>query len=247
MVPPSTGSHPTARPTGRGRTLAERAALVLLALLGVAALVVGIGLRTWWLPSDEVTATARLSAAAGGGADGAAPLVITAPGVLESRPGPVQVTATAEEGRPVVLAVGREVDVRAWTAGVPTATVTGLRTPTALAVEPPAATTAPAEVPDPATSDLWTQRSTGTTSASLTYDPPEGRYLLLAATDGSAPAPARLQLTWPQDQATPAAVPLMAGGAAALLLALVLLAVHRRAVRRRAAAPGRRPAEEASR
>ncbi len=77
--------------------LVRRALVALVALLGVAALVVGIGMRTVWLPADTATATADLS-------DG--PVALTAPGVMEMRAGPVTATLTGDG--PLHLARMRE-------------------------------------------------------------------------------------------------------------------------------------------
>ena len=217
----------------RRRTAAGWVAVALLAVLGLVALGLGVAERTVWLPDDEVSASART-----GGGDVEPRLVVTAPGVLETRPGPVTVTATSPDGGPVVLVLGRETDVVAWTEGVPTAVVGGLATESSLDVEPPAAAAGDAAagsgpVGDPATSDLWTQVAEGEGSATLEVEPPEGRWLLLAASDGTGAAPEELVLTWPQEVSTPAAVPLLVGGGVALLGALVLALVHARTSRRR--------------
>ncbi|WP_299033661.1 hypothetical protein [uncultured Pseudokineococcus sp.] len=212
----------------RRRTVAGWVAVGLLAVLGLVAVGLGVAARTVWLPDDEVSASART---AGGGTE--PQLVVTAPGVLETRPGPVTATATSPDGGPVVLVLGRETDVTAWTDGVPTAVVGGLEAEASLAVEPPAAAAGDVPVPDPAASDLWAQVAEGEGSATLELDPPEGRWLLLAASDGTAAAPEEIVLTWPQEVSAPASVPLLAGGGAALLGALVLALVHRRTSRRR--------------
>lgn len=222
----------TAVRRARRRTAAGWAAVALLAVVGLVAVGLGVAERTVWLPDDQVSATARTEAD-GTGADGEPQLVVTAPGVLETRPGPVTATATSPDGGPVVLVLGRETDVVAWTEGVPTAVVGGLESASSLDVEAPAAAAGDADVPDPATSDLWAQVAEGQGSATLELDPPGGRWLLLAASDGTAAAPEELVLTWPQEVSTPAAVPLLVGGAVALLGALVLALVHARTSRRR--------------
>lgn len=181
--------------------LVRRLLVALLALLGIAALAVGIGLRTVWLPDDQVRATFTT--------EEAAPLLVTAPGVLEARPGPVTVEATASDADPVLLAIGREDDVEAWVGEAAHTTVTGFSSEQSLTGE---AAEGEAEVPDPATSDLWVQRETGEGSASLEYDALDGRYVLLAASDGVAPAPQELTLTWPREVTTPWSVPLIVLG-----------------------------------
>lgn len=210
----------------------------LLVLGGLVALGVGIAQRTVWLPDDEVTATARISAAG--------PVAVTAPGVLEMRTGPVRVTAESPDGGPVLLAVGREGDVQAWVDGAAHATVTGLAAEHRLAVEP---ADGEAKVPDPAASDLWVQTETGTGKAELTYDPPAGRWLLLAAGDGTTPAPAEVTMTWPREVTTPWSVPLIVAGAVLVVAgAALLVLLWQRGMltgARAAAVPDRRPVEPA--
>ena len=207
--------------------LVRRLLVVLLALLGVAALAVGIGMRTIWLPDDEVRATLAV--------DTDAPLLITAPGVLEARPGPVTVEVSGESDAPLLLAVGSERDVEAWVGDAAHTTVTGFSTETVLTSE---STDGEAEVPDPSGSDLWVQTAAADGEVTLDYDPPEGRYLLLAASDGAAPAPAELTVTWPREVTTPWSVPLIVLGAVLLLAAVVLGLVTERAARGRRSSPG---------
>lgn len=215
----------------RSRRVLATVAVVLVAVCGLAALGVGVALRTVWLPPDTVTATAEL--------DGSTPVALTAPGLPEMRPGPVTVTARAADGGPVLIARGREQDVTAWVGDAPHAVFTGLRTPTALRVEPAEAAGGPElpELPDPAGSDLWVQTESGTGEATLTWDDPQGRWLLLLAADGTRPAPERVTFTWPQEVRTPWATPLLVLGTALLVLAAIAtaaIALHRR--RRLAAA-----------
>ncbi len=141
----------------------RRVIVALLALAGLAALVVGVGLRTVWLPDDEVTSSVDISE---GG-----PVAITAPGVPEMRDGPVTVTATSADDGPVLLARGREADVSAWVEGARHTVVTGLESPSAFSTEVVDGETS---VPDPVTSPMWVQSETGTSSVTMTWDPPVG-------------------------------------------------------------------------
>jgi hypothetical protein len=185
----------------------------VLAAVGVVVLGVGIAQRTIWLPDDEVTATARVS--------GAAPVTVTDPGVLELRDGPVVVTARSGGDAPVLLAVGREADVEAWVGKAAHTVLTGLATETTLAARP---AEGEPTVPNPAGSDLWVQRETGTGVTSLIYDRKDGRWLLLAATDGKAAAPSEISMTWPREVSTPWSTPLVVAGILALLAAAAVLA-----------------------
>jgi hypothetical protein len=182
--------------------------VALLGLVGLAALVAGIGMRTVWLPDDQVTSSVDLS-------DGG-PVAITAPGVPEMRDGPVTITATSEDGGPVLLARGREADVSAWVEGAPHTVVTGLESETVLKT-----TVVEGEdtVPDPSTSPMWVETEAGDGTATMTWDPPIGRWQLLVAGDGTTAAANTLSLTWPKDVSSPLAVPLAVVGVVLLLAA----------------------------
>ena len=204
----------------------RRLLVALLALVGLAALGVGIGLRTVWLPSDQVSATASLPQ------PGA--VVTTAPGLLEARPGPVTVSARAKGGGPVLLAVGREGDVKAFVQGATGRTLTGFDADneqrlTSAALPAGQGTASP--LPNPASSDLWVQREAGTGSACLVYEQPDGRWLLVAAGDGSSPAPDTVTLTWPRQVSTPWSLPLIVAGLVLLIVAAVEFVVLARAGR----------------
>ena len=195
---------------------AVRRAGAVLAALGLVAALVALAVMTVARPTADVSATATAPAA---------PVVVTAPGLLESRPGPVRVTASGEG--PVLLAVGREDDVAAWVGAAAHATLTRLTAPTEVAV-----TTTEGELtaPDPAGSDLWLAEESGDGSAALTYQPGPGSSVLLAAGDGSGPAPA-VTLTW-REATTPGwAVPLLVAGLLALVVGLLPLLLARRAAR----------------
>lgn len=202
--------------------LVRRVLVVALAVLGLALLLVGVGMRTVWLPDTQVTASADLSDA---------PVALTAPGVMEMRPGPVTVRAEGEGT--VHLARMREQDAIAWVGESPHLTVTGLDDEQTLATE---RTDGEAEVPDPTGSVMWLDGASGEGEAELTWEDRPGRYLLVVAADGTT-APERLTLTWTREVSTPWAVPLMVAGGV-LLLAAAALAVVLRLV-------GRRPRSDA--
>jgi len=194
--------------------LVRRLLVALLALLGIAALAGGIGLRTVWLPDDEVRATFTT--------DEGAPVLVTAPGVLETRPGPVTVEATTPDDAPVLLAIGREGDVEAWVGEAAHTTVTQFTTEQTLTGE---TVEGEAEVPNPAGSDLWVQVEDGEGTATLEYAATGGSYVLLAASDGVAPAPQELTLTWPHEVTTPWSLPLIVLGALLVVGAAALTVV----------------------
>ncbi|TRW43356.1 hypothetical protein FJ693_17925, partial [Georgenia yuyongxinii] len=163
----------------------------------------------------------------------------------------VTIVATADGDQPVTLAVGRTEDVVAWVGTAAHTRITGLESWDALAVEDveqaagseeptdateeptdtateeptDTATDAPTEeagVPNPAGSDLWVAEQTGTGTAEMSWTDRDGRWSVLAATDGTAPAP-QLSLTWPVEVRTPWLVPGLIVGAVLLLAGAALL------------------------
>ena len=215
MKAPGRTLFPESEETSTVRRLLLPALAALLALVGISAVAVGVAQRTVWLPDDAVTATATLSPEV--------PLAVTAPGLMEMRPGPVTVTVTADAGdAPVMLAMGRQQDVQAWADGAAHSVVTGLSSQTRLSVETVEGET---EVPDPGTSsDLWLSQETGIGGATFVYDPPPGAWTLIAATNGAVPGPTEMTFTWPREVATPWSVPLIVAGAVLVLAAGALLA-----------------------
>lgn len=220
---------------------AERPPLVLrriltIGLIALGVIVIGLAIAsaTLWRSSDTVTAS--------GPAEVEQPFVVTDAGVLELVADDVTVTATAPDGGPVVLAVGREPDVRAWVADSPYLRITGLSSWTGVdtAVEEgePAPEGEETSVPSPAGSDMWVAEATGEGEATLEWTHPGGRWSLLAAADGTSRAPA-VVLSWPQVVSTPFLVPGLVVGGVLLLGGLALLVVgllERREVSRRDAA-----------
>lgn len=76
-------------------------------------------------------------------------------------------------------------------------------------------------VTNPAGSDLWLEEFTGTSSLTHTLNLPEGISVIVAS-DGTAPAPSDISISWASDNSTPWAGPLLVGGAALLFIGLVL-------------------------
>ena len=111
----------------------------VLVLLGLVAAGSGVASATLWRPADHVQAEAI--------AAGATTLVVTEPGVLELVDDTVTVRASAPAGSTVVLAVGREADVRAWVGLDPHTRVTGLADASTLAAEPGQPVAPPVETP----------------------------------------------------------------------------------------------------
>ncbi len=113
----------------------------VLVLLGLVAAGTAVASATLWRPADHVQAEALAS--------GATTMLVTDPGVLELVAGSVTVRATAPQGTRVVVAVGRESDVRAWVGTDPHTRVTGLADVATLATQPGEAVEVPVASPTP--------------------------------------------------------------------------------------------------
>ncbi|CAN5157174.1 hypothetical protein BH09ACT6_BH09ACT6_10360 [soil metagenome] len=193
--------------------LAIFAFVVATALIGI-----GIAERTVFLPpsSLKVETTQPVST----------PYVFISSDVLKAQGG--DQTLTLSGSTKVFAAYGRTDDVLAWLNGSSYA---------ALAFQPgdkPSLTSAivPADAAgaanvasgaaNPAGSDLWLEEYSTDASMTRTFNLPAG-YSLIVADDGTAPAPTTVGISWPLDNSTPAAVPLILAGAVFLLAGLVLL------------------------
>ncbi|GAA1644548.1 hypothetical protein [Georgenia ruanii] len=194
----------------------------VLMVLGVIAIALAIASATVWRPTNTATLTLP--------ARPATPVVISDAGVLDAVAPDVRIVATADDGQPVTLAVGRTEDVLAWVDGAPHTRITGLSSWEQLAVKDVAggeatAGATPAEgqaaLPSPAGSDLWVSEQTGTGTAEMSWKDREGRWSLLAATDGTGPAP-QVSLSWPREVSTPWLVPGLIVGVILLLAGLAL-------------------------
>ena len=205
------------RPQGRRR--GPMAVGLVLAVLGALTVAAGITAATVWTVPTTVTSTAAL--------DGSR-VAVTVPGLLEAREGTVTVRA-AGRGE-VTVATARSADLEAWLEADPpvraaTVGAAGLPPEGAVAVEGTRAARAEPAA-DPATSDLWLSRASGSGAAELDVPRRAGPVQVIAsAADGSL---ARLSMTWPSTAANPLALPLLIGGAAALLVGVLLMALWRR-------------------
>ncbi|MEE6288062.1 hypothetical protein V2J52_10410 [Georgenia sp. MJ173] len=176
-------------------------------------------------------------------------VVVTEPGVLSAVDPTVTIRAVSETDEPVTLAVGRTSEVEAWLDGAEHVRVVGLSSWEELSVE--VSTAAPAEpedgaedateeptaagLPNPAGSDLWVAEAVGTGEIELSWADRPGRWSLVAAGDGSGPAP-MVELEWGREVGTPWLVPGIVVGALLLLVGgtmLVLDGLARREQRRR--------------
>ncbi len=78
------------------------------------------------------------------------------------------------------------------------------------------------EVPSIKGSDLWLDEYSRADSVALTVKVPSDISFIITS-DGTKPAPADIAISWPLDNSTPWAGPLIVGGAVVLLLGLALL------------------------
>lgn len=185
----------------------------MIIVLGLTLIGLGVASATLWRPDDHVTASMPAPTT---------PVVLVQPGVLGLVNENLTLTATAASADlPVVLTFARAGDVLAWVGDDTARTdVTGLSDWQNLSttIYEGAETT----VPDPLTAELWTTvlEATGTLSVDLTPD--NGQVIMLAATDGTAPAPT-LSLTWPVEVKTPYMVPLITVGSVLVIIGLAWL------------------------
>ncbi|GAA4365952.1 hypothetical protein GCM10023152_00630 [Agromyces bauzanensis] len=237
-----------------------RFALAIVAFVAAAVMIgFGIAQRTVYLDPDRVTLSSEL--------EGQAAYVVVEPDALGAHSGKQTLTVSGSET--VFMAYGRASDVEAWlgdepyvavrydaeaeefasevvtTAAVDDDGTTATATPTTPTTPPatPEAEAAPDPAASPAGSDLWLDEFTDERSLTTTIDVPDGISVLLAS-DGAAPAPTDLTVSWPLDNSTPMAGPLIAGGALVFLVGTALLIAgfmhHRRSRGPRRNLPGGR-------
>ena len=207
-----------------------------LLVAGLVCAVAGALLLTVLAPADRISVTER--------SPDPGVAVVSAPGLLDLSGPDVRLSASAGADEEVFLAVARADDVTAWLADAERTVVTGVEGDLD---EPRAVTTTAGTgtAADPRAADVWLASTTGGGSATLTWptasdgDRAEaGGVVLLAATDGTSPAPGQVTLSWVAEGRAarhPSGVPLaVAGGALVVLGALGLLLTPRRTARRRA-------------
>lgn len=186
----------------------------------------GIGQRTVWLGPDERTVAIEVT--------DETPFVLldddvftALPEALDGESGALEVSGDGA----VFAAYGREHDMEAWLADQTFTRVTAAADAAEgdpFDVETVAPSVLPAEgeepaVRNPAGSDLWLEEFRAEDTFTQQFRFPDGSDMtVLLATDGAAPAPTDITVTWPIDNSTPFAPWLMAGGAALLLVGLLL-------------------------
>ncbi|TFC95812.1 MULTISPECIES: hypothetical protein [Cryobacterium] len=189
-------------------------------VLAAAMIVLGIAQRTIFLEPASVSLSATVAADAR--------FAVVAPSALNARPGSQTITISGSDT--VFMAYGRTGDVKAWLGDEPYADIRLAKNAATLSstvvepvVEP--GSTAPAAEPEtitnPAGSDLWLQEFTAADTLTTTVKVPDGISMILAS-DGTAPAPTEVSLSWPTDNSTPLAGPLIVGGGVVGVIGLII-------------------------
>ncbi|MCU1532064.1 MAG: hypothetical protein JWO49_1635 [Arthrobacter sp.] len=188
---------------------------VALVLLGLLALLAGIGQKTFWAPPETVTATAPADATA-------APLTVFDEKLRTAQGGTATINVKGEGS--FLLAAGRPDDVDAWVGKTAHNTVTGVSEDgKALQLTH---SDGEATAPSPAGSDLWVSTENASGEMNYSWTPPaDGDWSLLLAADGTQPAPASVTMTFPNDTSTPWAIPLMVLGVLLILAGGAMLAL----------------------
>ncbi len=204
----------------------------------LAAVMIGAGIAQRTVFQGPKTETASISAEH-------APYLLIDGAVLNKLPGAQ--TLRAEGSGTIFAAYGRTADVKAWlarsdytavTLGSDGQIVSTATTPQASAAPTPnptpsataGATPAPA-AQSPVGSDLWLDEFQQKDVLVEPLQLPAGMSVLVAS-DGTAPAPSQVSVSWPVGNATPWAGPLIVGGGILMLVGLFLYFLGIRHVRR---------------
>ncbi|MFL4475289.1 hypothetical protein ACIPVK_14925 [Paeniglutamicibacter sp. MACA_103] len=185
-------------------------------ILGLAALVVGIGQRTIWAPPETLTASFAQAPAA-------APVTLIEAGAGTVGGHPTEITINAE-GK-FTASLVRSADAQAWVGKAAHTTITGINAEDTLLES--TSETGEDQVPNPAGDDIF--QATENADKTMTYrwtNPDEGSWTLLLAADGKAAAPTDITATWPGDTATPFSMPLIIAGSLLLIAGIALAAVR---------------------
>ncbi|WP_203135328.1 glycosyl transferase [Microbacterium sp. JZ31] len=198
---------------------------VIAFVLAAALIGAGIAQRTVFLGPD--TATSRIETSE------EQPYTMIDADVFRANAGTQTLEVSGSEQ--VFVAYGRTADMEAWLSDAPFSRVAldeqgQVVTESVEAAEP---TWEGSEYPgrNPAGADLWLEEFTGEGSVSTRLQLADGVSVLLAS-DGFAPAPAEISITWPISNATPWAGPLIVLGGLLLLLGVILWVLGVRHVRR---------------
>lgn len=209
-----------------------RFVLAIVAFVFAAVMIVlGIAQRTVLLEPASTSLSTTVA--------GDTPYTVIDSSALAAHEGSQTLTVSGPDA--VFMAYGRTADIRAWLGTDKYVAVTHKDGAGTLrhAVETPAPTDTPAppaappatgdaQTPasdsaadNPAGSDLWLEEFTAEKSLTTTINVPEGISVIIAS-DGTKPAPGNISISWPIDNSTPWAGPLITAGAVLLIIGLAL-------------------------
>ena len=178
----------------------------------VAATLIGLGIaqKTIWAKPDHIDSSISIGTSA--------PVTIIDGTALNANPRSQSIAATGSDVS--FAAYGRTSDVLAWIGDASYNLVTyDLEEGALTSVLIPGQET---ELPNPEGSDLWFSEYTAEDALGITINVPEDVSLMILS-DGIAPAPGNITLTWPLDNSTPWVVPLVSAGGGLLIFGLVML------------------------
>ncbi|MGO2750032.1 MAG: hypothetical protein ACTIA6_08265 [Pseudoclavibacter sp.] len=207
--------------------------LAAIAFLGSAALLV-VG----WLQVTE--ARAADSVVATGTVTQESPLLVIPSDTLIKHAGTQSITISGDG--PIRVAIGRQADIAGWVGTTQHEIVTLDDASGALVFTPGEASADETTAPNILGNDLWFEEYEGDGELELQQTLPVG-FALLVQSDGEAPAPSEVSISWPLDGRAPMAGPLLLGGGVLLLISLGLLLWALLSMRRRSK-PQRRAHEE---
>ncbi|MFT4468470.1 hypothetical protein ACMX2H_01045 [Arthrobacter sulfonylureivorans] len=187
---------------------------VALMVIGLLAIALGIAQRTVWAPPERASASYT--------AEGTAPVTVIEPEVFGVHE---EVDISVEADGEFLMAIGRAGDVDAWVGEAAHTSLTGIEDGQLQGT----VTEGEAKVPNPAGSDLWVSEEQGEGSMEHRWvAPADGEWSILLASDGSAPAPTNVTVTWPNDTSVPWSLALIILGALLVVLGVAMAVVSRR-------------------
>lgn len=187
-------------------------------------LAVGLVFRIFFGGADYITASQQVSTTT--------PYLVIDGSVLAEHEGDPYVTAKG--AGPAVVAYGSAKDVQAWISGVSYTQLSFDKDAGKYVTSTVAAkATAPQNptIVNPAGSDMWTNESSGTDSASV-QTKSDSKYQAIIASDGKAMAPGDITVAWPLPSKAPWATGLLIVGGVLALVGLVLYLLALRHLRR---------------
>lgn len=198
-------------------------AVAILAALGVLSLLVGTLQRTVWMPEDTLTVVGTPTSPHSA--------IAISPGVLAAKDEQATIKTFAPDNKKVAFLYGREADVLAWFEGAPLAVVSDFSTTEKdrFSMTENTSGQTPTDLPNPMESDQFVQKWEGQGSVEITSPKAlPGRWMLVAVTDGTAPGPTSVSVTWPVVVDPMTGIPLLALGSIMLSSALTFVFLMRR-------------------